>query len=55
MFGSYESQLEMGCQIESEGITENVKEGRTDVVSALTAALPVDKLMFEAADLAVFA
>ena len=42
-------------QIESEGITENVKTWRTDVVSALTAALPVDKLMFEAAEPAVFA
>jgi hypothetical protein len=42
-------------QIESEGITENVKELRTDIISALTSALPVDKLMFEAADPAVFA
>ncbi|EJD00876.1 phospho-3-sulfolactate synthase coma [Fomitiporia mediterranea MF3/22] len=41
--------------IESEGITENVKEWRTDVVSSLTSALPVDKLMFEAAEPAVFA
>ncbi|KAI5122166.1 hypothetical protein M0805_007064 [Coniferiporia weirii] len=41
--------------IESEGITENVKEWRTDVVSALSAALPIDKLMFEAAEPAVFA
>ncbi|KIO32393.1 hypothetical protein M407DRAFT_13943 [Tulasnella calospora MUT 4182] len=36
------------CQIESEGITENVKHLRTDVVSSITSALPVDKLMFEA-------
>ncbi|THH11267.1 hypothetical protein EW145_g778 [Phellinidium pouzarii] len=53
-----EKFLEAGADrimIESEGITENVKEWRTDVVSALTAALPVDKLMFEAADPAVFA
>ena len=42
-------------QIESEGITENVQEWRTDVVSALTSALPVEKLMFEAAEPAVFA
>ncbi|KZP07281.1 phospho-3-sulfolactate synthase coma [Athelia psychrophila] len=40
--------------IESEGITENVKSWRTDVVSAITSALPMDKLMFEAADPAVF-
>ncbi|KAH8102811.1 phospho-3-sulfolactate synthase coma [Phellopilus nigrolimitatus] len=41
--------------IESEGITENVAAWRTDVVSALTSALPVDRLMFEAAEPAVFA
>ncbi|KLO15680.1 phospho-3-sulfolactate synthase coma [Schizopora paradoxa] len=53
-----EKFLEAGADrimIESEGITENVKTWRTDVVSALTAALPVDRLMFEAADPAVFA
>lgn len=47
--------LALALKIESEGITENVAEWRTDVVSALTSALPVDKLMFEAADPAVFA
>jgi len=40
--------------IESEGITENVKHWRTDVVSSITSALPMDKLMFEAAEPAVF-
>ncbi|KAG8908272.1 hypothetical protein FRB99_007805 [Tulasnella sp. 403] len=40
--------------IESEGITENVKNWRTDVVSSITLALPMDKLMFEAAEPAVF-
>lgn len=54
-FGSYKTQLRLIVQIESEGITENVKNWRTDVVSSLTAALPVDKLMFEAAEPAVFA
>ena len=41
-------------QIESEGITENVKSWRTDVISSITTALPNDKLMFEAAEPAVF-
>ena len=41
--------------IESEGITENVKSWRTDVISAVTSALPTDKIMFEAADPEVFA
>ncbi|KAH9945652.1 coma-domain-containing protein [Amylocystis lapponica] len=41
--------------IESEGITENVKNWRTDVISAITSALPRDKIMFEAADPDVFA
>jgi phosphosulfolactate synthase (CoM biosynthesis protein A) len=36
--------------IESEGITENVRAWRTDVISAVTSALPKDKIMFEAAD-----
>ncbi|KAG8944665.1 hypothetical protein FRC04_001629 [Tulasnella sp. 424] len=40
--------------IESEGITENVKHWRTDVVSSITSALPMEKLMFEAAEPAVF-
>ncbi|KAF9448513.1 hypothetical protein P691DRAFT_815603 [Macrolepiota fuliginosa MF-IS2] len=41
--------------IESEGITENVREWRTDAISAITSALPKDKIMFEAADPDVFA
>ncbi|OJT10731.1 Phosphosulfolactate synthase [Trametes pubescens] len=41
--------------IESEGITENVKNWRTDVISAVTSALPAEKIMFEAADPDVFA
>jgi len=41
--------------IESEGITENVRNWRTDVISAVTSALPKDKIMFEAADPEVFA
>jgi phosphosulfolactate synthase (CoM biosynthesis protein A) len=41
--------------IESEGITENVKTWRTDVVARLVDALGLGKVMFEAADPAVFA
>ncbi|KAL1719613.1 hypothetical protein EV715DRAFT_198707 [Schizophyllum commune] len=41
--------------IESEGITENVRSWRTDVISAVTSALPKEKIMFEAADPEVFA
>ncbi|KKY17488.1 putative sulfonate biosynthesis enzyme [Phaeomoniella chlamydospora] len=40
--------------IESEGITENVKTWRTDVISQIMKALPPEKLMFEAADPKVF-
>lgn len=40
--------------IESEGITENVKEWRTDVIQAILKELPMDKVMFEAAEPAVF-
>ena len=36
--------------IESEGITENVRAWRTDVISAVTSTLPKDKIMFEAAE-----
>lgn len=32
--------------IESEGITENVRSWRTDVISAVTSALPADKIMY---------
>jgi phosphosulfolactate synthase (CoM biosynthesis protein A) len=41
--------------IESEGITENVKAWRTDVVAEIMNALGADKVMFEAADPEVFA
>jgi phosphosulfolactate synthase (CoM biosynthesis protein A) len=40
--------------IESEGITECVKSWRTDVVAAIVGALGLEKVMFEAADPAVF-
>jgi phosphosulfolactate synthase (CoM biosynthesis protein A) len=40
--------------IESEGITENVKTWRTDVVAKIIGALGLEKVMFEAADLEVF-
>jgi phosphosulfolactate synthase (CoM biosynthesis protein A) len=41
--------------IESEGITENVRVWRTDVVSKIVHALGLEKVMFEAADPQVFA
>ncbi len=50
--------LEAGAglvMIESEGITENVKQWRTDVVAEFVNALGVDHVMFEAADPEVFA
>ncbi|KMP09741.1 (2R)-phospho-3-sulfolactate synthase [Coccidioides immitis RMSCC 2394] len=40
--------------IESEGITENVKSWRTDVVSTIMKELPPERVMFEAADPSVF-
>jgi len=40
--------------IESEGITENVKTWRTDVISTIIRSLPTEKVMFEAADPKVF-
>lgn len=40
--------------IESEGITENVKEWRTDIISKISDGLPQEKVMYEAADPAVF-
>ncbi|KAI1631385.1 sulfonate biosynthesis enzyme [Biscogniauxia mediterranea] len=40
--------------IESEGITENVQAWRTDVIQAILRELPMEKVMFEAADPAVF-
>ncbi len=50
--------LEAGAymiMIESEGITENVKVWRTDVVPKFIDALGLEKVMFEAADPEVFA
>ena len=41
--------------IESEGITENVKTWRTDVVAKIINELGMEKVMFEAADPDVFA
>jgi phosphosulfolactate synthase (CoM biosynthesis protein A) len=41
--------------IESEGITENVRTWRTDVVAAIVDALGLERVMFEAADPEVFA
>jgi phosphosulfolactate synthase (CoM biosynthesis protein A) len=41
--------------LESEGITENVQTWRTDVVAHVVDALGLEKVMFEAADPAVFA
>ncbi len=41
--------------LESEGITENVQTWRTDVVARVVDALGLEKVMFEAADPAVFA
>jgi phosphosulfolactate synthase (CoM biosynthesis protein A) len=40
--------------IESEGITEEVTDWRTDVVAAIAHELGLEKVMFEAADPAVF-
>ena len=40
--------------VESEGITENVKTWRTDLVARLAGALGIERLMFEAADPEVF-
>ncbi|KLJ08726.1 cysteine sulfinate desulfinase [Blastomyces silverae] len=40
--------------IESEGITENVRSWRTDVVSQIMKELPPEQVMFEAADPRVF-
>ncbi len=50
--------LEAGAamvMIESEGITENVSQWRTDVVAEIANELGVDRVMFEAADPEVFA
>lgn len=41
--------------IESEGITESVRTWRTDAVARIVGALGLERVMFEAADPAVFA
>jgi phosphosulfolactate synthase (CoM biosynthesis protein A) len=41
--------------VESEGITESVESWRTDVPAKFVNTLGLDKVMFEAADPAVFA
>ncbi|KAF2275291.1 putative sulfonate biosynthesis enzyme [Westerdykella ornata] len=49
--------MSMGVErmmIESEGITENVKSWRTDVIQAILRDIPLEKVMFEAADPKVF-
>jgi phosphosulfolactate synthase (CoM biosynthesis protein A) len=40
--------------IESEGLTENVRSPRHDIIAKIVAALGIDRVMFEAADPAVF-
>src|SRR5207248_11699331 len=50
--------LEAGaCLImsESDGIAENVRQWRTDVVARIASELGIEKVMFEVADPAVFA
>lgn len=41
--------------VESEGITEQVREWRTDIISEIAAGVGLDKAVFEAADPEVFA
>jgi phosphosulfolactate synthase (CoM biosynthesis protein A) len=56
--GLIRRQLDAGAalvMIESEGITENVRSWRTDVIARLVAEFGLGPLMFEAADPAVFA
>jgi phosphosulfolactate synthase (CoM biosynthesis protein A) len=58
MIGQARRFLDAGAHvimIESEGITENVKRWRTDVVAKIVHALGLEKVMFEAADPDVFA
>lgn len=53
-----ERHLEAGADlimIESEGITENVRTWRTDVVERVVSRLGLERVMFEAADPKVFA
>ena len=58
MIEQAERLLEAGADeimIESEGITESVRNWRADVPARVVAALGLDKVMFEAADPEVFA
>jgi phosphosulfolactate synthase (CoM biosynthesis protein A) len=58
LIGQARRFLEAGVymvMIESEGITENVKAWRTEVVSQIVNAVGLEKVMFEAADPEVFA
>lgn len=41
--------------VESEGITEQVREWRTDIISEIAAGIGLDKAVFEAADPEVYA
>ena len=43
------------AELESEGITENVKTWRTDAIAAIVDALGLERIMLEAADPEVFA
>jgi len=57
LVGEAKNLLENGAwmlMIESEGLTENVKTWKTDVIHKLVSALDLKKVMFEAADEAVF-
>jgi phosphosulfolactate synthase (CoM biosynthesis protein A) len=52
-----ERYFELGIPIvmvESEGLTESVRTPRTEVIARLVASLGLERLMFEAADPAVF-
>lgn len=40
--------------IESEGITENVRSWRTDAIQSILRDVPMERVMFEAAEPAVF-
>jgi phosphosulfolactate synthase (CoM biosynthesis protein A) len=53
-----EKHLDAGAwliMVESEGITEQVRAWRTDVIAAFVRGVGLDRLMFEAADPEVFA
>jgi len=57
LIGQAERALDVGADIimiESEGVTENVNTWRTDVVARIINELGLERVMFEAADPAVF-